>query len=171
MWKLVAETGAGYVAMHMQGTPQTMQVKPRYNDVVREVGEFFAERLERLQAAGVKAEQVALDVGIGFGKTVEHNLQLLAGLESFKRLGRPLLIGVSRKSFLGTLAGSTAVEDRSWPTVAMTSFGCSRGAGPGVRRGHQEQSRRPRHIKVSHAEACPASSGWPGRGWLSSLDP
>jgi dihydropteroate synthase len=110
MWKLVAETGAGYVAMHMQGTPQTMQVKPRYNDVVREVGEFFAERLERLQAAGVKAEQVALDVGIGFGKTVEHNLQLLAGLESFKRLGRPLLIGVSRKSFLGKVTGNDPSE-------------------------------------------------------------
>jgi dihydropteroate synthase len=110
MWKLVAKTGAGYVAMHMQGTPQTMQIKPAYRDVVLEVGEFFADRLERLQSAGVKLEQVALDPGIGFGKRVEHNLQLLAGLESFKTLGRPLLIGVSRKSFLGKVTGKARME-------------------------------------------------------------
>jgi dihydropteroate synthase len=110
MWRLVAETGAGYVVMHMQGTPRTMQLKPVYQDVVREVSAFFAERLQRLKCCGVAAEQVALDVGIGFGKTMEHNLQLLAGLERFTNLGRPLLLGVSRKSFIGKVAGSGETE-------------------------------------------------------------
>jgi dihydropteroate synthase len=105
MWRLVAETGAGYVAMHMQGTPADMQVAPHYTDVVREVEAFFAERLERFARAGLRPEQVALDVGIGFGKTVEHNLQLLAALGGFRRFERPLLLGVSRKSFIARLAG------------------------------------------------------------------
>ena len=110
MWRVVAESGAGYVCMHMQGTPQTMQVEPKYADVVREVGEFFAERLARLKNSGVSAEQVVLDVGIGFGKTMEHNLQLLAGLSEFAKFGRPLLLGVSRKSFLGKFSGATVAE-------------------------------------------------------------
>ena len=105
MWRLAAETGAGYVAMHMQGTPATMQQHPVYGDVVREVGEFFLNRLDRLREAGVAPEQVILDPGIGFGKTVAHNLQLLAGLRSFTNLGRPLLLGVSRKSFVGKTSG------------------------------------------------------------------
>lgn len=105
MWRVVAESRAGYVAMHMQGTPQTMQSKPTYRDVVSEVGDFFVDRLARLAAAGVAAEQVILDVGIGFGKTLEHNLELLAGLESFTKYHRPLLLGVSRKSFIGKLLG------------------------------------------------------------------
>ena len=108
MWRVVAQTGAGYVCMHMQGTPQTMQLNPVYGNVVTEVGDFFAERLERLAAAGVAAEQVVLDVGIGFGKTPDHNLQLLGGLERFTRLRRPLLVGASRKSFIGHLLGAEA---------------------------------------------------------------
>jgi dihydropteroate synthase len=110
MWRFVAESGAGYVAMHMQGKPETMQVSPKYDDVTGEVKEFFAERLERLERAGVKAKQVVLDVGIGFGKTLEHNLQLLTGLGSFTSLGRPLMIGVSRKSFLGKMAKMTDTD-------------------------------------------------------------
>ena len=110
MARLVAETGAGYVAMHMQGWPQTMQAQPTYADVRREVREFLADRLARLQAAGVAAEQVVLDVGIGFGKTVEHNLQLLAELRNFTTLARPLLVGLSRKSFIGALTGATVTE-------------------------------------------------------------
>src|SRR5947199_316490 len=82
----------------MQGTPQTMQLNPHYQDVVREVREFFVERLEGLSQAGVDAGQVVLDPGIGFGKTLEHNLQLLAGLERFTNLNCPVLLGVSRKS-------------------------------------------------------------------------
>jgi dihydropteroate synthase len=103
MWKVVAEFRAGYICMHAQGTPQTMQANPVYTDVVSEVGAFFSDRLERLRAGGVPADQVVLDVGIGFGKTVEHNLQLLAGLRRFKTWQRPLLLGVSRKSFIGRL--------------------------------------------------------------------
>ncbi|HZV33321.1 MAG TPA: dihydropteroate synthase [Verrucomicrobiae bacterium] len=104
MWKLIAETGAGYVVMHMQGTPQTMQKKPVYEDVVGEVRQFFVERMKKLEAAGVKWEQIVLDVGIGFGKTAEHNLQLLAGLRSFTSLERPIVLGVSRKSFIARIA-------------------------------------------------------------------
>lgn len=110
MWEVAAETGAGYVAMHMQGTPATMQQHPHYDDVVAEVDQFFGGVLQRLQQAGVRPEQVALDVGIGFGKTVEHNLQLLAALRQFKRWRRPLLLGVSRKSFIGKLLGAEPQE-------------------------------------------------------------
>ncbi len=106
MWRITAEAQAGYVCMHMQGTPQTMQANPIYADVVREVGEFFEDRRRRLDAVGVAADQVVFDVGIGFGKTLEHNLQLLRGLAGFRKLGRPLLLGVSRKSFIGRLIGA-----------------------------------------------------------------
>ena len=106
MWKIVAEFGAGYICMHAQGSPQTMQTNPVYADVVREVGEFFDERLKRLNTCGVAADRVVLDVGIGFGKTTGHNLQLLAALRSFTKWQRPLLLGVSRKSFIGTLLGA-----------------------------------------------------------------
>lgn len=103
MWRLVARTGAGYVAMHMQGAPQTMQADPQYEDVVAEVERFFRDRLARLAAAGVAPEQVALDPGIGFGKTLEHNLTLLGGLFRFTKIARPILLGASRKSFMGKL--------------------------------------------------------------------
>jgi dihydropteroate synthase len=110
MWRVVAEAQAGYICMHMQGTPQTMQGNPVYEDVVREVGDFFRERLQRLSDSGVKPEQVVLDAGIGFGKTLEHNLQLLAGLRGFTKLQRPMLLGVSRKSFIGKLGGAELSE-------------------------------------------------------------
>jgi dihydropteroate synthase len=105
LWQVVAEAGAGYVCAHMQGTPQTMQANPAYNDVVREVGEFFFERLQRLSGCGVGRDQIILDPGIGFGKTLEHNLQLLAAVQRFTTFERPLLLGVSRKSFIGKLLG------------------------------------------------------------------
>ena len=110
MWQVVADARAGYVCMHMQGTPQTMQANPVYEDVVREVGEFFSERLERMSGCGLDREQIILDAGIGFGKTLEHNLQLLGALGSFLKLGRPLLIGASRKSFLGKLLGAAPAD-------------------------------------------------------------
>jgi len=106
LWEVVAEARAGYVCTHMQGTPQTMQVNPDYTDVVREVGEFFSERTRRLSDCGVGREQIILDPGIGFGKTVEHNLQLLGAARNFMGLERPLLVGVSRKSFIGKLLGA-----------------------------------------------------------------
>ena len=110
MWNAVAEFGAGYVVMHMQGTPQTMQVDPTYREVTREVLEFFEDRLEHLNRAGIPSNQVVLDVGLGFGKSLEHNLQLLAALESFTKLKRPLLLGASRKSFIGRLHSVQTAE-------------------------------------------------------------
>ncbi len=106
MWRIVAEAGAGYVCLHMRGTPQTMQLDPVYHDVVREVERFFLDRLERLNDCGVERERVILDPGIGFGKTLEHNLELLGALRELGRPGRPLLLGVSRKSFIGKLLGA-----------------------------------------------------------------
>ena len=111
MWQIVAEFHAGYICMHAQGSPQTMQQNPAYQDVVREVGEFFSERLMTLlNETGIAAEQVVLDPGIGFGKTLEHNLQLLASLRSFTKWRRPLLLGVSRKSFVEKLTGAKLNE-------------------------------------------------------------
>ena len=105
MWKAIADARVGYLVMHMQGTPQTMQLAPSYLEVVGEVGAFFADCLSRLEKSGVHPDQVALDPGIGFGKTVEQNLQLLTHLNVYSPLRRPLVIGVSRKSFLGEVAG------------------------------------------------------------------
>ncbi len=128
MWELVAATGAGYVCMHSQGTPQTMQAAPHYDDVVGELRAFFAERLRGLAQAGVRAEQVVLDVGIGFGKTWEHNLQLLARLDSFRSLDRPLLLGVSRKSFIGKLLGAE-VAARLPASLACAAWATQLGVG------------------------------------------
>jgi dihydropteroate synthase len=94
--------------MHMQGEPRTMQVHPRYDDVVDDVKAFLAERLEHAVRAGIAAERIVLDPGIGFGKTGSHNLQLLRRLSELAALGRPLLIGTSRKSFLGRIAADAA---------------------------------------------------------------
>ncbi len=127
MWRIVAEAGAGYIAMHMQGEPRTMQLQPSYTDVVAEVDAFFADRLERLAAAGVKAEQVALDPGIGFGKTLEHNLQLLGRLDALRNRKRPLLVGISRKSFIGRLTGA-AVQDRLPGSLAGACWAVGLGA-------------------------------------------
>ena len=108
MWRIVAEFRAGYVCMH--APPQLHQVNPQAGNLCGSVAEFFRERLERLAAAGVSAEQVLLDPGIGFGKTPEQNLELIAGLGSFIKCGRPLLLGVSRKSFIGKILGAEANE-------------------------------------------------------------
>lgn len=121
MTELVAERHAGYVCMHMRGVPRTMQLQPEYSDVVRDVGEFFGRQLAWLSSSGVAAEQVVLDVGIGFGKSLEHNLALLAHLESHRRMERPLLLGVSRKSFLGKLLGAD-VADRLAGSLACACW-------------------------------------------------
>jgi len=125
---LAASTRAGVVIMHMQGQPRTMQVAPTYDDVVEEVGNFFRQALARSVACGIDPMRIALDPGIGFGKTPEHNRRLLAELSAFLEFGRPLLVGASRKSFLGWLAGSSAMDDRFWPGVALTSLCRERGA-------------------------------------------
>jgi dihydropteroate synthase len=105
MAAVVARRGAGLVLMHLAGTPATMQQDPHYEDVAREVREHLAARLETARAAGVPTGHIVLDPGIGFGKTVRHNFELLARIEELKSIGRPLLIGVSRKSFLGKALG------------------------------------------------------------------
>ena len=128
MAALLAETGAGYVAMHMQGTPQTMQASPHYDDVVGDVGKFFGDCLERLRRAGVSDEQVALDPGIGFGKRLEHNLALLARMGALRNWRRPLLVGVSRKSFLGQITGAE-VRERLAGSLAATVLAVGHGAG------------------------------------------
>jgi dihydropteroate synthase len=126
MWEIVAAAEAGYIAMHMLGTPQTMQQSPEYSDVISEVNEFFAGRLEKLASAGVLATQVALDVGIGFGKTLEHNLKLLAGLRVFTMEGRPQLLGASRKSLFGKLL-DLDVDQRLAPGLACATWGVANG--------------------------------------------
>jgi dihydropteroate synthase len=126
MWRVVAKYHAGYICMHSQGEPQTMQTSPFYQDVVREVSAFFWERLAQTGNAGVAAEQIVFDPGIGFGKTVEHNLQLLAGLPAFAGLNRPLLLGVSRKSFMGKLLGAS-VNQRLPASLACASLAVTAG--------------------------------------------
>jgi dihydropteroate synthase len=110
MWELAAQSGAGYVCMHMQGTPQSMQSEPAYADVVSDVRRFFEDRLDRLGGCGVEREQIIIDPGIGFGKTLKHNLRLLGALQEFGELGRPVMLGVSRKSFMERLLGAKLEE-------------------------------------------------------------
>jgi dihydropteroate synthase len=128
MIEWLAGTDAGAVIMHMKGTPRTMQLAPVYDDVAAEVESFFVERLAALEKAGISTERAVLDPGIGFGKTLEHNLKLLRELPRFARLGRPVLVGVSRKSFLGKILGTENPQDREWPTVALTCHCFEKGA-------------------------------------------
>jgi len=127
MWRVVARSGAGYVLMHMQGTPQTMQENPKYDDVTLQVRNFFQERMQRITEAGVDREQVVLDVGIGFGKTAEHNLQLLRSLHTFKEWDRPLLVGVSRKAFIGAVLGTKEVSARLPGSLACACWAVAAG--------------------------------------------
>lgn len=122
MRELAARTGAGCVIMHMQGNPQTMQQQPAYENVVHEVQEFFAAAYDFLRSAGVHPHQIVFDPGIGFGKRVEHNRSLLLRLSDMGIHHRPILLGVSRKSFLSTITGNSALSSRNWPTVALTSY-------------------------------------------------
>ncbi|MBO60654.1 MAG: dihydropteroate synthase [Verrucomicrobiales bacterium] len=127
MWQVVAEAEAGYVCMHMQGTPQTMQAKPEYDDVTTEVIAFFKERLSLLLAHGVAAEQIALDPGIGFGKTLEHNIKLLRDLNKFSLVERPVLVGASRKSFIEKLLGAP-VDERLPASLACAAWAAIQGS-------------------------------------------
>jgi dihydropteroate synthase len=125
---LVAERGCPVVLMHMLGEPKSMQRDPRYEDVVREVRAFLVSRVEYALSAGVREENVILDPGIGFGKTLGHNLELLNGLNVFVELGFPVLVGASRKSFLEKILGSDAAGDRLFGTVATSVIAYERGA-------------------------------------------
>lgn len=128
MWATVAAADAGYILMHMKGTPQTMNARAEYDDVAREVSEFFGERLLRLEQAGVKAEQVALDVGLGFAKKANHNLQLLASLPNLTKWKRPLLVGASRKSFIGQITGAKEPSARLPGSLACACWAVAAGA-------------------------------------------
>ena len=125
---VVAESGANCCLMHMLGEPRTMQDDPRYDDVVSEVKAFLEERLAFAMAEGVPEERVWLDPGIGFGKTVEHNLELLRRLDEIVAIGRPVVIGTSRKSFLGKIAGGRDEGDRLPGTIATNVLALERGA-------------------------------------------
>lgn len=119
---VVVGSGCGVVLMHMQGTPRTMQASPHYTDVVGEVRDFLRQRLDAAVEMGIEPMRLVADPGIGFGKTPEHNRQLLARLDAFAELERPIYVGFSRKSFLKSLAGAESVTDREWPGVALTSY-------------------------------------------------
>ena len=125
LWPAAAAAGAGWVAMHMRGEPRTMQVEPWYDDVVADVGSFLVERAERARAAGV--EQVWIDPGIGFGKTLEHNLSLLRRLGDLVCTGWPVLVGASRKGFLGALLGGAPPDDRLEGSLAVAVWAAMSG--------------------------------------------
>lgn len=123
----IVVSGVGVVLMHMQGTPQTMQKAPQYHDVVEEVEDFLAERVRFALERGVAKNQIMLDPGIGFGKTLAHNLDLLAQLRTFTKLGFPLLVGPSRKGFIGELV-EQSVQDRAWGTAGAIALAVEQGA-------------------------------------------
>src|SRR5437667_8667908 len=127
MLPLVAETKSAFVIMHMQGTPRTMQIAPRYTDIVAEISEFFRQQFARAIGLNIDPMAIAFDPGIGFGKTLEHNLELLGQLERLRAHDRALVVGVSRKAFLGKLIGSPEISDRLIPGLALTSLLRARG--------------------------------------------
>jgi dihydropteroate synthase len=128
MMKLAAEKKTAFIIMHMQGTPRTMQTNPHYADVVTEVADFFRQQYARALECGIDSMAIAFDPGIGFGKTVEHNLALLANLPRLRVHDRPIVVGVSRKSSLGKMIGSAEMSDRLAPTIAFTALLRERGA-------------------------------------------
>ncbi|MFZ5586050.1 MAG: dihydropteroate synthase [Thermodesulfobacteriota bacterium] len=125
---LAAKSGAGLVLMHMLGTPRTMQQNPRYADVVAEVRDFLAGRATAAVAAGVDPECIVVDPGIGFGKTIEHNLELIRNLGALKALGHPVLLGASRKAFIGALTNRPDPLERLWGSVGVHVLGAALGA-------------------------------------------
>jgi dihydropteroate synthase len=135
MMPLIARHNCGFIIMHMQGEPSTMQQAPHYDDVVSEVAEFFRQQFARAIECGVDPMNVAFDPGIGFGKTMNHNLDLLANLERLRVDDRPIVVGVSRKSFLGKLTRTDEMQDRHLPTVAFTAL--LRGRGGDIFRVHE----------------------------------
>jgi dihydropteroate synthase len=127
MVRLVARVKAGVVAVHMLGNPKTMQEQPRYRDVIVEVRSFLADRIRALESAGVASEAIAVDPGIGFGKTLDHNMALLANLHELVALGHPVVVGVSRKSFIERIAGAGGV-DRLPGSLAAATLAVAKGA-------------------------------------------
>lgn len=128
MAEVVAQHGALCCIMHIQGTPQTMQRNPHYEDVVRDISRYFEQRLALAERAGIPREHIWLDPGIGFGKTVEHNLDILRRLRELTMLGLPLLVGTSRKSFIGKVLGDLPPEERLEGTAATVAIAIINGA-------------------------------------------
>ena len=126
LWPVAAEAGVGWVAMHMQGNPSTMQADPRYDDVVAEVAAFLRDRADQARDAGI--EEVWVDPGFGFGKTLEHNLALLRDLDRLAAGGAPVVVGTSRKRSLGQLTGGAPVDDRLEASVATAVWAADHGA-------------------------------------------
>ena len=155
MAAVCAGSEVGLILMHMQGSPRTMQADPHYVDVVDDVRAFLAERIERALAAGVEEERIWVDPGIGFGKTPEHNLELLGRLGELRDLGRPIVLGTSRKSFLGALTGR-GVGERLGGSIASGVLGAR--AGADVLRVHDVAETR---------DALRVSSAIAGAAWRS----
>lgn len=128
MIDLCAATGVGAIVMHMKGDPRTMQANPTYRDVVSEVGSFLLDRAQALEAAGVAPHSIVIDPGFGFGKTLEHNLELMNRLDEICALGYPVMLGTSRKSTLGEVSGQSDPMSRDVATAATTALGFERGA-------------------------------------------
>jgi dihydropteroate synthase len=124
MLKLVQETSVPVIIMHMQGTPGNMQVKPQYDNVVADIAAFFRERLTWLTENGVDSARITLDPGIGFGKSLAHNLSIIKHLADFKKIGCPLLLGHSRKRFIGDITG-LAVEERDLASAVISALACA----------------------------------------------
>ena len=127
MAPLIADTQAGVILMHMRGTPQTMQQAPRYDDVIAEIYQYLGDKIRYALSQGIAEEQIAIDPGIGFGKTLDHNLEILRRLGEFRGLGRPILIGTSRKSFIGHLL-NLPIEARLHGTAATVAHAIMQGA-------------------------------------------
>ncbi len=156
MASVIARSGAAVVLMHMQGTPQTMQLTPRYSDVTTEVVQFLDERIQTALKAGIARTNIILDPGFGFGKLMFHNLELLRRLSAFLTLHRPLLVGLSRKAFIGTIVDKS-VEHREWGTAAAVALAVDRGAR--IIRVHDVAMMKD-VVKLATA----ASQGWPAYG-------
>ncbi|HEV3473797.1 MAG TPA: dihydropteroate synthase [Actinomycetota bacterium] len=128
MFGVVRDARAGYVAMHMLGEPKTMQMDPHYDDVVTEVKDFLAERVDAAVAAGIDAEHICVDPGLGFAKNFQHSMRLMREIDALLDLGRPLLVGPSRKSFIGEALGDAPIDQRMEGTLGSVAWMASRGA-------------------------------------------
>ena len=155
MTSVMSQANAGVVLMHMPGTPRTMHEDPRYGDVVDEVSEYLVNRAATLVGAGIDGERIAIDPGIGFGKNVAHNIALIDGLRHITSLGYPVVLGASRKSFLGVLTGIEEPSDRDGATAVTTAMGFERGAR--IFRVHEVPGSR---VALSVATAIVANQQW-----------
>lgn len=160
MLPIAARSGAAVILMHMKGTPRTMQIAPHYDDVLGEVKAFLSERLEAAESCGLPRESILLDPGIGFGKQIDHNLILLNNLGALAELGRPLVVGISRKSFLGKILKVEA-QDRLEGTIAAAVVSILRGAS--LLRVHDIQAVK-QAVAVAEAIMSQGTAAVPGKG-------